>query len=357
MARRLGRPVHTFSVGFEEAGYSELPEARRMAARIGAEHHEATVKLDVAELLPVLARHYGEPFGDKSAVPTYCVAKMASQTLKVALSGDGGDEAFAGYPRYLPTGPGGLFPFPAGVRRRLAEGTLRRALCLESGPIRGRLARRWAEVLAPPSKSVLFPEFFPGHRLRDLYREAVRQAVEAAWEDEVLQRWRALPASLDDLDAALQLDYGLYLPETLLTKLDIASMANSLEVRSPFLDHVLLEYAATIPGGFKVAGGIGKAVLRESVGDLLPAENLLGPKRGFSAPVGAWLRGSLRSYAAHMLLEHPRGLGEFFRPEAVRELWEGHQSGRENHAMRLWVLLVFEVWYRTWMDGDGTPGR
>jgi asparagine synthase (glutamine-hydrolysing) len=207
------------------------------------------------------------------------------------------------------------------------------------------------ETVAPSAKSVLFPEFFPGYRLASLYQEDVRRAVDATWGEEIVRSWRALPADLDDLDAALHLDYGLYLPETLLTKMDIASMANSLEVRSPFLDHILLEYAATIPAGLKIAGGIGKAILREALVDLLPPEILQGPKRGFSAPVGIWLRGPLRAYAEDTLLVRPRGLPEFFRPEAVRALWERHQSGRENHALRLWALLVFEVWFRTWMDG------
>ncbi|MEI8190263.1 MAG: asparagine synthase C-terminal domain-containing protein, partial [candidate division NC10 bacterium] len=356
MARHLDRPVQTFSVGFEEAGYSELPAARRMAERIGAQHHEAVVTLDVAAILPVLARHYGEPFADKSAVPTYAVTKMAGQALKVVLSGDGGDEAFAGYQRYQATP---LFGWKSGAagRRRLGEGCLRRALALSSGSVTGRFSRHCAEAVAPPARSVLFPEFFPGYRLAALYREEVGRQVATAWEEEILGRWRALSPALDDLDAALALDYGLYLPETLLVKMDIASMANSLEVRSPFLDHVLLEYAATIPGGLKVAGGVGKALLRESVRDLLPPEILGGPKRGFSAPVAAWLRGPLKGYAEALLLHGARGLPEFFRPAAVRSLWEAHQSGRENHAMRLWALLVFEVWFRLWMDGEGMDGR
>jgi asparagine synthetase B (glutamine-hydrolysing) len=214
-----------------------------------------------------------------------------------------------------------------------------------------RLARSWLEASAPAAKSVLFPEFFPGYRLAGLYREEVRRVVGATWEEEVLVRWRGLPVDMDDLDAALALDYGLYLPETLLAKMDIASMANSLEVRSPFLDHVLLEYAATIPGALKIAGGVSKALLREALADLLPPEILRGPKRGFSAPVASWLRGPLRPFAQECLLSRARGVPEFFRPEAVRALWEAHQSGRENHAMRLWALLVFEVWFQTWMDG------
>ncbi|HXZ43247.1 MAG TPA: asparagine synthase C-terminal domain-containing protein, partial [archaeon] len=169
--------------------------------------------------------------------------------------------------------------------------------------------------------------------------------------EEIIQRWRSIPVGLDDLDAALHLDYGLYLPETLLTKMDIASMSNSLEVRSPFLDHVLLEFAVTIPGELKLAGGIGKAVLREALGGILPPEILRGRKRGFSAPTGLWLRGPLREFAEEHLLTNAHGLPEFFRPETVRTLWEGHQSSRENHAHRLWALLVFEVWFRTWMDG------
>lgn len=134
-------------------------------------------------------------------------------------------------------------------------------------------------------------------------------------------------------------------------KMDIASMANSLDVRSPFLDHVLLEYAAVIPGALKVASQVGKTLLRDAVQDLLPPEILHGPKRGFSAPVGNWLRGPLRSYAEEMLLQRPQGLPQFFRHAVVRSLWEAHQSGRENHAMRLWALLVFEVWFQTWMAG------
>jgi len=351
MARHLDRPVQTFSVGFEEAGFSELPQARQMAKTIGAEHHEAVVKLDVAELLPILARHYGEPFADKSAVPTYCVTKMAGQVLKVALSGDGGDEAFAGYPRYLRSSLADLFDWLPRSRYRLAEGALRRALSLEGGRLSAKLARGWLEAAAPAAKSVLFPELFPGYRLAGLYREEVRRVIGATWEEEVLARWRGLPADMDDLDAALALDYGLYLPEALLTKMDIASMANSLEVRSPFLDHVLLEYAATIPSALKIAGGVSKALLREALADLLPPEILRGPKRGFSAPVALWLRGPLKAYAEDLLLRSPRGLPEFFRPEAIRLLWEAHQSGRKNHAVRLWALLVFEVWFRTWMDG------
>ena len=348
-ARHLTRPVQTFSVGFEEAGYSELPQARQMAELIGADHHEAMVKLDVAEMLPILARHYGEPFADKSAIPTYWVTRMAARSLKVVLSGDGGDEAFAGYSRYLPSTVQRLARYLPPGRRWLAESMLRGALSTEVGPRSARLLRHWLEIMAPPAGSVLFPEFFAGYRLAHLYREEVRRAVDAAWEEDILRRWRSLPTDLDDLDAALSLDYGLYLPETLLVKMDIASMANSLEVRSPFLDHVLLEYAATIPGGLKVARGIGKAILREAAEDLLPREILHGEKRGFSAPVAAWLRAGLRSYAEEILLGRPRGLPEFFRPEAVRDLWEAHQSGKENHAMRLWALLVFEVWFRTWM--------
>jgi asparagine synthase (glutamine-hydrolysing) len=354
MAKHLGRPVQSFSVGFEDEGYSELPRARQMAATIGAEHHEAVVKLDVAGTLPVLARHYGEPFADKSAVPTYWVTRMAGQRLKVALSGDGGDEAFAGYARYRPSPLTALVPLPPCTRRNLAEGSLRRALSPRSGRGVGRLLRHWLEVLAPAARSILFPEFFAGYRLADLYREEVLRAIGPAWEEEILGRWRALPRELDDLDAALALDYGLYLPEALLVKMDIASMANSLEVRSPFLDHVLLEYAAVIPGALKVASQVGKALLRDAVQDLLPPEILHGPKRGFSAPVGNWLRGSLRSYAEEMLLQRPQGLPQFFRPAGVRSLWEAHQSGRENHAMRLWALLVFEVWFRTCMTGGGT---
>lgn len=354
-ARELAQPVETFSVGFAEAGYSELPAARRVAEHLGARHHEATVTLDVPSLLPTLARHYGEPFADKSAVPTYAVTRMARGSLTVALAGDGGDEAFAGYPRYLTSGFTRRLPFGPGKRRRLGRGLLRRALALDASRSEARLARHALEPLAPPARSVLFPEFFPGHALAKLYRPEVRAAVAGRWEAEVLGRWDAVPEELDDLDAALCLDYGLYLPETLLVKMDVASMANSLEVRAPFLDHQLVEFAASLPAEAKIAGGVGKAILRDLARDLVPPEILAAPKRGFSAPVAAWLRGPLRSFAEATLLREAKGLPAYFQPQAVRALWEAHQSGRENHAMRLWALLVFEVWYRTCVGGAGAP--
>ena len=202
-ARHLTRPVQTFSVGFEEAGYSELPQARQMAERIGADHHEAMVRLDVAEMLPILARHYGEPFADKSAIPTYWVTRMAARSLKVVLSGDGGDEAFAGYPRYLPSALHTLFRWLPPGRRNLAAPLLREALSMEAGALTARLLRHWLEAMVPPVKSVLFPEFFSGYRLARLYRDEVHQRIHVAWEEEMLRRWRNLPADLDDLDAAL----------------------------------------------------------------------------------------------------------------------------------------------------------
>jgi asparagine synthase (glutamine-hydrolysing) len=273
---------------------------------------------------------------------------MAREHLTVALAGDGGDEALAGYERTIRAARTWA-AVPAAIRRRWAEGPLSRTAALEGSPSLGRAARHLAEALAPAARAVLFPEFFAGFRLAGLYREEVRQAVRGAWEAELLARWRAVPPELSEPDAAMFLDYEGYLPETLLVKMDIASMANSLEIRAPFLDQELVEFAATLPAGHKVSGGVGKVILREMAAGLLPADILAAPKRGFSAPVSAWLRGALRSHAEALLVREPEGLPRFFRPEAVRALWEAHQSGRENHAMRLWALLALEVWYRTWM--------
>ncbi len=348
------RPVRTFTIGFPEQAYSELPHAAAVARHLGTEHHEFVVKPDMVEILPRLARAYDEPFADHSAVPSFYVAGETRRHVTVALNGDGGDESFAGYLSYL----------PCQIYRwsdRLPE-ALRRALASASALARPlephlRLARRGAGLLRrlamPPAERYARQRYYfaPEHK-RDLYAPDLAAAVSAFDPLDVLRPSFERNGAPTLLDRMLAADLETYLPDTLLPKMDIATMAHSLEARSPFLDHVLVEFAARVPGHLKLRGFTPKYVLRRAARRLLPPAILERPKQGFSLPVDPWLRGELRGYA-HDLLLGPRALARgCFRPEAVRRLLDEHHSGAAEHGGRLWVLLMLEIWQRTCVDRD-----
>jgi asparagine synthase (glutamine-hydrolysing) len=358
MMRRASRgPVKTFSIGFAEAEYDELRYARLVAERFETEHHELVVRPDAAAVLPKLAWHYDEPFADSSAVPTYCVAELTRRHVTVALNGDAGDESFGGYERYVAQQLGQRFdrlPGAALLRgglggaARLLPRRARRTSLLARG-------RRFLEGLAEPPERRYARWFcqFHGERRAALLRDEFRAA--AAEQDELAPLLAAFRASdAPDLgDATLGVDVALYLPDDLLVKVDIASMAHALEARSPFLDHVFMEYAATIPFDLKVRGRTTKVILKRALADLLPAPILTRPKMGFGVPIDHWLRHELRDLATETLLA-PRALGRgYFRPEAVRRLLDEHVRGVAGWHYPLWTLLMLELWHRTYIDGDG----
>jgi asparagine synthase (glutamine-hydrolysing) len=349
MAEVSSAPVKTFSIGFGERDFDELRYARQVAQRFGTDHHELVVEPRALEVLPTLVRHYGEPYGDSSAIPTYYVAQMTRQHVTVALNGDGGDELLAGYERHwaarvaarYDTIPGfvrhglirPLIPLVPEPRQRRA--LLRRAkrfMAAAHLPVFDRYLH-WVGACTPEQKAWLYtPEFV----------EELHGNDSGRWLREAL----AAEPRLDPVDAVLRADTLLYLPEDLLAKVDIASMANSLEARSPFLDHRLVEFCAGLPSSLKLRGRTSKWLLRSLMRDRLPPEILTRSKMGFGVPVGEWLRGDLRPLLEDTLFS-PRALQRgYFRPEAVRGLVDEHLSGRADRTSLIWALLMLELWQR-----------
>lgn len=353
MARLSTTPVKTFSIGFDEAGFNELLHARRVAERFGCEHHEFEVRPHAVEVLPTLVQHYGEPYADSSAIPSFYLSRLTRQHVTVALNGDGGDEMFAGYMWHL---AGRLAErwqrVPAGVRRaaegaaekliprsanrRSAAARLARFLAGASQP-RAERYRAWLSVFTPDLKQELY-----GGRARTSGVDRLAP-IFAAHQD------------LDAVDAMLAADVEWYLPTDLLVKMDIATMANSLEGRSPFLDHPLAEFVARLPSHFKLRGRTSKYLLKKALADVVPPENLHRPKQGFAVPIGSWFRGELRDMLAdHVLGARFAGRGLFDR-RAVQRLFDDHQQGRADYAHHLWVLLMLELWFRACIDS--APAR
>ena len=337
--------VRTFTIGFEEADYSEVEHARRIAQRYGTDHHEFVVRPDMASVVPLLARHYGEPYADSSAIPTYYLSKLTRDHVTVALAGDGGDELFAGYQRYHAVSlAAGLDRVPAAVRVPILTGAA--AMLPRSGDQRGgstrlrrflsgarrRGADRYLEWLAITDDAWLS---------RNATADFRPFADGAARE---LERRAALPVG-DAVRRAQLLDVSLYLPDDLLVKVDIASMANSLEVRAPFLDRCLVEYALALPTSLMIRGTRRKWILQKAFAETLPPENLARRKQGFGVPIGQWLRHELRPLLDDLVLS-PSGLGRgYLRAEAIRTLVEEHRRG-VDHSHRLWSLLALELWHR-----------
>ncbi len=349
MSRHLAHPVRTFSIGFREAAYNELPDARRVAAHLGTEHHELVVQPDAVDLVEKLVWYLDEPFADSSAVPTYLVSKLAREHVKMVLTGDGGDEAFAGYERYLRfldlerVGP--LKPAAAaaaGLVGRFVPGS------------RGYRLRRIAERLRMP-----FPEsYLSGVALtrKDaadaLLGEAVRSSdhyagLAAAGRD--LDR-------LSALDRCVALDFAGYLPDDILVKLDRMAMANSLEGRSPFLDHKLVEFAVRLPRALRVRGRRGKHLLRRVAARWLPPDVLRKPKQGFAIPLGQWFRGPLRELASDLIGSRSFRERGLLDARAAELTLSSHLAGGADHGELLWLILCLELWSRRYLDAAPAQG-
>jgi asparagine synthase (glutamine-hydrolysing) len=355
MSQLSDRPVKTFSIGFDDQEFNELPHARRVAERCGTEHHELIVRPNALEVLPTLVRHYGEPYADSSSIPSYYVAKLTREQVKVALNGDGGDECFAGYERYA----GGLAAdrygrIPAAVRRLAIEPLSR--LIPTSAPRRSRLrqARRFLEVAGQPApqRYLQWIGYVPTTEKAALYSPDFQEHLAGhraeSWLWEMWERLTA--AGLGPLDRMLALDVESYLPYDLLVKMDIATMANSLEARSPFLDHHVMEFCARLPARYKMRGMRLKHLLKQAGAGLLPPETLTRRKMGFGVPVGNWMRGELRPWMEDLLLS-PRALKRgYFQPEGLRQVVDRHLGGQEDRSLELWALLWLELWHQEFMD-------
>jgi asparagine synthase (glutamine-hydrolysing) len=350
MSHAMDRPVPTFSIGFAEEAYDELPYARQVAKRFATSHHERLVTADVAGVLPRLVWQYDEPFADKSAVPALYVARMASRHVRVVLNGDGGDEAFAGYDKYRFSRWQRAWGYlPAWLRQPLQQRLLTPLHHGRGGGTTWLLT--WlAHSLLPFADAIYYPEFCAGHVRATLYQPWVR----AALVDQVSPMAALVSEGLECLDDPVDLmqwlDYQWYVPGDLLVKMDIASMACSLEARSPFLDHQVIEFCAALPAAVKTDGRARKIVLPAAFHGLLPEAILDRPKQGFSMPLRAWLRGPLAALARDLLVDQPRGVQEFFDLAAIRRMFDARVSGRRNHAHRLWALMLVAQWYRLMIE-------
>jgi asparagine synthase (glutamine-hydrolysing) len=346
-AQETAEPVRTFSIGFEERSFDELSDARLVAERYGTRHRELVLRPDAALLLPALAEAFDEPFADSSALPTYLVSQLAAEDVKVALSGEGGDELFGGYYTYvadlLALRAGGLARVARPVVERLPSSTARASFDYKAKRfVRGAhlppLERHhaWKEIFSAEARAELTGRR-NGFDPVDLYRERFAETEGA----ELLSR-------LQDVDL------GLYLVDDLLVKTDRASMAHSLEARVPYLDPVVTNLALALPTRRRVRGLRKKVLLRKAVAPLVPERIVRGKKRGFSIPAAAWLRGELEPFARETLSAESLRRQGFFRPEAVTALIDRHVAGTEDLSRQLWGLLAFTLWHERHVERE--PG-
>ena len=356
MANLSGNPVKTFSIGFDEKEFDELSYARLVSNHFGTEHHEFIVRPDAIELLPKLVWYYSEPFADSSAIPTYYVANMTKDFVKVVLTGDAGDENFAGYPRYLRSKCVACFTkIPEKLRRDLLpyflrvfsslhwrEETLNRLSdFMES--LSTDQARNYAEQI----------KIFNAKEKGDIYTEDFREGMEKIDSLDFLLKKFEDSETEDFLERLLYVDMNSYLPEDLLVKMDIATMANSLEARVPFLDHKFVELVAGIPSHLKLKGTKTKFILKTAFKDFLPDSVFKRGKMGFGVPVSRWFRNELKDYVYDILLD-PRTLKRgYFRREGIERLLNNHIALRYDHSAKIWSLLFLEMWFRVFIDKEG----
>jgi asparagine synthase (glutamine-hydrolysing) len=347
MAESGSRPVETFSIGFEHEAYNELPHARAIAERYGTSHHEFVVRADDAELLPRLARHYEEPYSDPSALPSYFLARETRRHVTVALNGDGGDEGFTGYQRYAQARAWD-------ARSWLGQLGLGSAARLTAGAVAGvssDLARR-LDAFAHLSSPALARRYGWLMRLLSdrerarLYTPEMQAHLEAS-AAQILGSWTDDPrAGTETFDRLCYADVRGYLADELMTKMDLASMAHSLEARSPLLDHRVLELAASAPADIRCPGGSLKGLLKRAFRDVFPAELLERPKRGFALPLHDWFRGPLRPLAEELLLSEQTRIRRYLHGPALSTLVREHMEGRAQRGVLLWALSMLELWHR-----------
>jgi asparagine synthase (glutamine-hydrolysing) len=343
-AEESSEPVRTFSIGFEDRSFDELDGARLVAQRYGTTHRELVLRPDATLLLPALADAFDEPFADSSALPTYLVSKLAAEDVKVALSGEGGDELFGGYYTY--------------VADLLAE---------RFGPAAARL-HPLAELLPTSTKRVsldyklkrftraaALPPLERHHAYKEIFSADARAELtgnRSGFDPLATYRARFAETEGHELVTRLQdVDFGLYLVDDLLTKTDRASMAWSLEARVPFMDTVVANFAFSLPVKHKVRGFSKKRLLRKAVEPLLPREVVHGKKRGFSIPAAAWLRGELAPFARETLSPETLRRQGYLQPAAVQRVLDDHVAGREDLSRQIWGLLAFTLWHERHVEG------
>ena len=352
MARASSRPVKTFSIGFDDPQYDELEHARAVARHFGTDHHEFVVRPDALSILERLVSHFDEPFADSSAIPTWYVSEIARRHVTVVLSGDGGDELFGGYDRYFPSPRVAQFdrlPIP-GLRRLAALAWPRLPHGMKGKALLRHVSK---DDQARYLDSVAF--FQPDERLA-LYTDEVRSRLAASAEQTLashFERFAALPLR----SRLMRFDFETYLPDDVLTKVDRMSMAHSIESRVPLLDNEVIAFAAALPTHFKINGTKRKYVLKEVLRPMLPSSIVDRKKQGFGIPLGGWFRGGLTTVFSDILTSPRTRQRGYFETRFIDRLIREHLSGTRDHAMRLWQLLVFELWHREYLDAPAGRSR
>ncbi|MFN0052983.1 MAG: asparagine synthase (glutamine-hydrolyzing) [Planctomycetales bacterium] len=347
------RPVQTFSIGFSIPDFDERSYARQAAAHLRTEHHELIVEPQALSILPKLIWHYDEPFADSSAIPMLYLAEMTRRHVTVALSGDGGDELFAGYDRYQAVRLGERFDRLPGVMRRLLAAPIWQRLPASTRQkSRRRRIKRLLSALgeSPERRYLKWISIFDESRLRSMYTPEMAQRLAGADAAKFLLSAYGECPSRDFVTRTTCADLLTYLPCDILTKVDLASMAHSLEARCPFLDHQVVELAARLPIEWKLDRRRGKKILVETFADLLPRDIQTRRKMGFGVPLDHWFRNELKPLLCDLLLDRRSLDRGYFRPQAVEQLVEEHLSNRWDHSYRLWSLLVLEMWLRQYLD-------
>lgn len=352
MARLANSPVRTYTIGFEERGYNEAEQAKEVAKILGTEHTELYLsESDILNEVPLLPAMCDEPFGDSSLLPTQLVSRLARTQVTVALSGDGGDEFFAGYNRHvwLPRMDRRFSRIPFGVRRWVSS--------LLSWPaFRALLGGLNAVGVLPvrmlDNKLDKLESLMGARGVEEMHRDALSD-----WKRPDLivpgcilgavDEFAGVPNTLSAIERLCRSDALFYLPEDILFKVDRASMFHSLEARSPFLDHKLIEFSLSVPNSLKIDARGGKLLLRRLLERYLPAKLVDRPKMGFAVPLGSWLRGPLREWADDLLRSDAYRVGEFLNRELVLNVWNEHQTGRRDHSGKLWNVLMFLSWCRS----------
>lgn len=349
MSQLSSKKVKTFSIGFKEDDYSELRFARNISKKFGTEHNEFIVKPEALKILPLLVERYGEPYADSSCIPTYYVAKESKRFVTVALNGDGGDEVFAGYQRYqgvllaekFPAASKGLIkhiqaalpdsPDPKNILRKC-----KRFLQGAVMPINRRYLR-WVSIFDDEKKS-------------GVYSEEFLDTLKVSQGTSPLDRFLLDSRGGAVLDGLLKADTFTYLPNDLLVKVDIAAMSNSLEGRSPFLDHKLMEFAARLPVNYKIKGFERKYILKRAISGIVPKENIYRSKMGFGVPVGEWFRNDLKDFLREVLLSKNHLKRGYFKPGSIEGMIKTHVQKKADYSNQLWSLVMLELWHQRFID-------
>ncbi|MCQ9373898.1 asparagine synthase (glutamine-hydrolyzing) [Methyloversatilis sp. XJ19-13] len=354
MARHSSGRIKTFCIGFDEAEYDERAYARIVAERYDTDHHEMVVRPNAVDILPKLIWHYNEPFADPSAVPTYYVSEIARRHVTVVLNGDGGDENFLGYSRYkqcLQTE--WISRIPRALRRLSPQLTNSMPVCWERYRI-PRITRRWLNYISEKDSRRYAPSIAYFHEQDKVagYDENLTPYLSFSSLD-ILERYFSESPSY--VGGAAWADIHTYLPDDLLVKVDIASMAHGLEARSPLLDHSLMEWAAQIPPSQKIVNGETKNILKSAMKPYLPHDVLYRPKMGFGVPIDRWLRAELKEFAYDTLLSLKASQRGLVKTSYVKNMLDEHCSGVRLHHTRLWALLILELWFQMWIDPTTAP--